>query len=232
MSADLPTRPSRSDDPGRPPSDRGPVNPVRGPFNSWFLALLDGYVEARLGSIRDALVADLRGADEIVEIGPGNGPLFRRLRPGTRVHAIEPNPAFHRRLRASAREHGVDLVLHTRGAETIDLPDDHVDAVVCTWVLCTVEDPARVLAEVARILRPGGRFAFNEHVVAPAGSAVRVTQRAVQQPWAWLFEGCRTDRDTAALLRAAPFVDVAATEVRVPTSFVPIRTQIAGVATV
>jgi SAM-dependent methyltransferase len=169
------TSPAHSDAaaPGGPPTAD---NPLRGRFNSWLLQAYNGTIERETGPLRDEIVAAAGGAGEVVEIGPGNGPLFGRLRAGTRLHAIEPNRHFHDRLRASADHAGIDLVLHEGGAEAIDLPDASVDAVLGTWVLCTVGDPQQVLTEIRRVLRPGGRFAFIEHIVGPEGSAVRRVQ--------------------------------------------------------
>ncbi|MGB3827722.1 MAG: class I SAM-dependent methyltransferase [Ornithinimicrobium sp.] len=147
------------------------ANPPRGRFNSWFLNLLDGYVDTRTSRMRDEICNAGEDAKEVVEIGPGNGPLFHRLSAGTRVHAIEPDPYFHERLKASARRHGIELCLHQCGAQEMDLSDDSVDAIIGTWVLCTVTDPQRVLSEVARVLRPGGQFAFYEHVAAPPAAS-------------------------------------------------------------
>jgi SAM-dependent methyltransferase len=190
--------------------------------------LLGGHFERRLGDVRHELLSGLDG--EIAEIGAGNGPTFRHLRPGTVVHAIEPNPYFHRRLVAEAQRRGIELVLHPVGAEQIDLPDGSVDAVISSLVLCTVADPAAVLASVRRILRPGGRFVFLEHVGARPGTAVRRVQEAVARPWGWVFEGCHTDRDTAQAIRAAGFASVDVRDIRMDTVVVPIRTQIAGTA--
>jgi SAM-dependent methyltransferase len=211
-----------------PPAAHGIGNPVRGRFNSWFLDLLDEYVERRLGDVRRELLGGLDGV--VAEIGAGNGPTFRHLRRGIVVHAIEPNPYFHRRLAAEAGRRGIDLVVHPVSAERIDLPDGSVDAVISSLVLCTVADPAAVLAEVRRILRPGGRFVFLEHVAARPGSAVRLVQKALARPWRWAFEGCHTDRDTARAVGAAGFASVDVRDVRIQTVFVPIRTQIAGTA--
>jgi SAM-dependent methyltransferase len=202
-------------------------HPVRGRFNSAFLAMMDGYIDRRLHEPRQRL-AELRGV--VVDLGAGNGPVLRYLKPGTAVHAIEPNPYFHRRLAENAAAADVELTIHQVPGEAIDLPDASVDAVVCTWVLCTVGDPAAVLREVRRILRPGGQFVFIEHVAAPAGFVRRV-QRLVRRPWRWAFEGCHTDRNTAATIRAAGFTSVEVEEFRIRTAFVPVRTQIAGVAT-
>ena len=202
------------------------VHPVRGRLNSAFFALMDRYIDGRLRESRQRF-AQLDGV--VVDIGAGNGPTLRYLRPGTTVHAIEPNPYFHRRLRRSAEAAGLDLTIHAVPGDATDLPDASADAVLCSWVLCTVPDPAAVLREVRRILRPGGQFAFIEHVAAPAGP-VRAAQQLVRRPWHWVFEGCHTDRDTAAAIRAAGFTSVNVTEFRFRSAFVPVRTQIAGVA--
>jgi SAM-dependent methyltransferase len=202
-------------------------NPVRGRLNSAFFALMGGYINQRLAGHKRQIFAGIGGV--VAEIGAGNGPNLRYLPPKTTVHAIEPNPYFHRRLERTATAHGIDLRIHPVPGEAIDLADASVDAVVCTWVLCTVHDPAQVLQEIHRILRPGGRLAFIEHVSAPPGTVRRV-QRLVRRPWRWAFEGCHTDRDTGAAIRAAGFSSVKVTEFRFRSSFVPVRTQIAGVA--
>jgi ubiquinone/menaquinone biosynthesis C-methylase UbiE len=205
-------------------------NRVRGPFNSWILGVLEGHFHRRLGPTRQEVLSQVAG--EVLEIGAGNGPTLRYLPASVaRLHAVEPNRHFHDRLRRAATEHGFDLVLHDTPGETLDLPDASMDAAIVSWVLCTVAEPDRVLGEVRRVLRPGGRFVFIEHVHAPEGSAVRAVQHAVARPWRWLFEGCHTTRDTAAAIHRAGFRSVEIEPVRVATPFVPIRTQIAGIAT-
>lgn len=203
-------------------------NPVRGPFNSWFLGLLEGYIERRQSGLRAGLFGSARGV--VADIGAGNGPTFRHLPANTTVHAIEPNPHFHHRLHRTAEQHGLDLHLHPTSGEAIDLPDGSVDTVLTSWVLCTVPDPARVVAEIRRILRPGGRYLFLEHVAAPPRSGVGLVQRAVRRPWRWTFEGCDVTRDTATTVRQAGFSSVRVDATPMPTAFVPIRPQIAGVA--
>ena len=123
------------------------------PLNALFFTVFDGYLNRLLSSRKSKLFADL--PDEVVELGAGVGANFRYLKPGTAVTAIEPNPHMHNGLRKRAGRFGIDLRIVASGAEAIDLPDDSVDAVICTLVLCTVDKPERVLAEVNRILRPG-----------------------------------------------------------------------------
>ena len=116
-------------------------------------------------------------------------------RPARSLIAIEPNPYMHARLRRAARRSGVELEIRSVVGERIDLPDASAEAVISSLVLCTVSDPAAVLAEIRRILRPGGRFSFAEHVAAKPRTPTRWSQRILRRPWAWVFEGCSCERD-------------------------------------
>jgi len=145
--------------------------------------------------------------------------------------AYEPNPYMHDRLRASAKAHGLDVELRAVSAERLDFEDDAVDAAVCTLVLCTVPDPARMIGEVRRVLKPGGRFFFIEHVAAESGTLLRRMQDLLFGPWRYIFEGCHTNRETGTLLEEAGFSHVEIERFRakkMPPVIVP---QIAGVAT-
>ena len=216
-----------------PPSP-GPVldyraHPVRGPLNALFFTGLDGYADSLLRPHKQALFHDLPST--VVELGPGVGANLRYLPAGTRLIAVEPNPAMHAPLRARAARAGIELDLHPTVAERIDLPDDSVDAVISSLVLCTVPDPAGAVAEVLRILRPGGRYAFLEHVAAPDGTPLRRLQRAVRGPWSWFFEGCSCERDLRSVIEAAGFDRTEITAHRMRGPFLPAAPQISGVAT-
>ena len=203
-------------------------NPIRGRLNAWFFRLLDGYIDGLLGDRKRSLFAG--HPDEIVEIGPGVGANFRYLAPGTRVIALEPNPQMHGALRATAARHGLSVDLVERSADATGLPDNCVDWVVSTLVLCTVTDPAATLSEIRRILRPGGRFVFVEHVAASPGSWLRRIQELVRRPWQWFFEGCHTHRDTLFEIRRAGFSNVRVEHKTLMSPFVPVNSQISGVA--
>lgn len=200
------------------------ANPVRGRINGWFFSILDEKMDAMLGDAKSALFADL--PDTVVELGAGAGANVRYLRGGTKLVAVEPNPFMHEPLARRARAHGVELEIVVAGAEQMPFPDASVDAVISSLVLCSVKDVDAVLAEVRRVLRPGGRFICIEHVAAPASSRVGRIQRAVFGPWRWFFEGCHTHRDLEVDIRAAGFTDVEVTRVERDTIFVPIRPQI------
>ena len=214
----------------------GPATPetfrthrVRGRLNALFFRVLDRYLDRLLRPHKRAVFADL--PPTVVELGPGVGANLRYLPAGTRLIAVEPNPAMHPRLRLRAARAQVDLELHDALAEHLDLPDASVDAVISSLVLCTVADPAGAVAEVHRVLRPGGRYAFLEHVAAAEGTPLRRLQRAVRRPWGWMFEGCSCERDLRAVIEAAGFAHTAIADQRVHGPFLPANSQIVGVAT-
>jgi ubiquinone/menaquinone biosynthesis C-methylase UbiE len=200
-------------------------------FNAWFFSTFDRYINVVARRHKQAAFAGI-DSDVVVELGAGVGANLGYLPAATRLIAIEPSLQMHERLLARAEQAGVDLELITQGAEALPLQDAAYDEVICSLALCTVADPDRVLAEVRRILRPGGRFRFVEHVAAPAWSPRRWLQGALRRPWKWLFEGCTLDRDTASRIRAAGFAAVELRRERLHRSlFVPVNTTIWGVAT-
>lgn len=202
-------------------------NPIRGRLNAWFFAALDGYMDRKYSAIKRGLLASAPSV--VVELGPGSGANLRYLPAGTRLIAIEPNRQMHDVLRRRAKQRGIDLDLRGLAGENLDLPSASVDFVFSSLVLCSVDRQDQVLAEVRRVLRPGGRFACVEHVAAPAGSGIRRFQRMIRRPWKWVFEGCDLCRDTASALRSAGFAQVDVRPLVLPTIFVPIRHQIAAV---
>jgi len=202
-------------------------HPVRSRLNAWLFGLLDGYQHRKLGAVKREAFGGLPRT--VLEIGAGTGANLRYLGTGTRVIAIEPNRYMHPHLRAAARRWGMHLDLRDGTAERLPLPDASVSAVVSSMVLCTVRDPAAVLAEVKRVLRPGGRLWCVEHVRAPEGTGLAALQRIVERPWRWFFEGCEC-RDVAGLLAAAGFASVEVEPFTIPTLFLPVRTAISAVA--
>jgi SAM-dependent methyltransferase len=203
-------------------------HPIRSRINAWFFRAMDGYVHRKYRHVKRELFGGLPRT--ILELGAGDGANFRYLAPGTHVIAVEPNVHMHASLRAAAARHRVTVDVRATVAERLPVPDATVDAVISSLVLCTVADPARALAEVRRVLRPGGRFWCIEHVAAPEGSGIARVQRLVKRPWRWFFEGCDTHRDVAGLLRGAGFAALEITPFTLRTAFLPIRPQITAVA--
>ena len=203
-------------------------HPARGRFNSAFFWFMGGYINWHMSKFKATAFADL--PPTVVELGSGVGANLRYLPVGARLIAIEPNPYMHTRLRRAARARGVEVEIRSVVAERIDLPDASADAVISSLVLCSVRDPEAVLAEVRRILRPGGRFSFAEHVAARRGTPTRWAQRILRRPWAWVFEGCSCERDLASVIRSAGFTSVDLSHHRIHSPFLPFNTHIAGSA--
>lgn len=187
-----------------------------------------GLINWHMRTGKSTAFADL--PTDVVELGAGAGANLRYLPDGAQLIAIEPNPYTHERLRRGARRRGVQLEIKSTVGEQIDLPDDSVDAVISSLVLCTVRDPGAVLREIRRILRAGGRFSFAEHVAAKPHTPTRLSQRVLRRPWAWIFEGCSCERDLASLIASAGFASLKVTNYRIHSAFLPFNTHIAGTA--
>jgi SAM-dependent methyltransferase len=152
---------------------------------------------------RDEVTAGLAG--RVVEIGFGSGLNVEHYPPEVdRVLAVEP-AAVARRL-AAERIASVGMTVELAGVDgrSIPLDDASCDAALSTFTLCTVPDPARVLSELRRVLRPGGRFHFLEHGLSPDSSVVRWQRRF--DPWQRrLADGCHLTRDALGLVGDAGF---------------------------
>lgn len=217
--------------PPAPASTTAFHNGRRGRWNAWFFATFDRYINLIFRHHKRRAFTGMTGHD-VLELGPGVGANFAFVPRGSRVLAVEPNRAMHPALAARAAERGVDLEIVECRAEQLPLPDESVDEVICSLVLCTVDDPARVLTEAHRVLRPGGSFRFVEHVAAHPASPRRWLQWTVARPWAWVFEGCELCRDTGAVIEDAGFFSTEIVRHRLAQSvFVPVNTAISGVAT-
>lgn len=184
---------------------------------------------ACLRSWRRELLAGLKG--DVLEIGAGTGANLDCYPPGLRSLTLsEPQAAMRARLsaRVGART-GLPPTVLPHAAEALPLPDASVDAVVCTLVLCSVPDPAATLAAVRRVLRPGGRLLFLEHVAAD-DPATLAWQRRLQPAWGWVAGGCQLARHTEGALGEAGFAVEAIT--REPMRQAPffVRPAIRGVA--
>lgn len=199
-------------------------------FNAWFFTAFAGVLNHCTRPHKAGAFADLQPGT-ILEVGAGTGANLGHVPPGSRLYALEPSRRMHARLQQRAVAAGVELTLLPTGAEEIPLPDASVDEVICSLVLCTVRDPDAVLREVRRVLRPGGRFRFVEHVAA-TGRLRAAVQRAIRRPWGWIFEGCDPHRHTTERIREAGFAEVRLETRKLRHSvFWPVNTAAWGVAT-
>lgn len=154
--------------------------------------------------LRERAVEGLRGT--VLEIGFGSGLNIPVYPPEVeRVHAVDP-AVVGRKLaakRIAASNVPIDFV--GLDGQQIPLPDASCDTALSTYTLCTIADPARALAEVFRILKPGGTFHFVEHGLAPDDDVVR-KQHKYEPLNKRLAGGCHLTREHWALLEAAGFV--------------------------
>ena len=130
--------------------------------------------ELHMRAVKDELFGNLskfhdpRGT--LVEIGMGTGPNMRYYE-GLNVVGVEPNEESHVYAYENATKAGVKSLECVKGfGEALPLPDASVDTVVSTLVMCTVDDIEATLAEVRRVLKPGGAYIFLDHVAAPQGT--------------------------------------------------------------
>jgi SAM-dependent methyltransferase len=156
-----------------------------------------------LREVRKDLVAQSKG--RVVELGAGTGlNLIHYPEDVSELLLTEPDPHMTAKLRKRAAMLSLDARVVQASAEELPFDDASVDTVVSTLVLCTVPNPHQALAEVARVLRPGGSFLFAEHVRSASPRAARWQDR-VNTPWSWYACGCQCNRDTISALRATPF---------------------------
>lgn len=173
---------------------------------AWLMERVSGRYERFVAARKRELLGGLGGT--VVEIGAGTGPNARFYGERVRWIAVEPNPYMHAALGESAREAGRPVAIVRARAESLPMAEGSVDAVVSTLVLCSVGDAGRAIAEARRVLKPGGRLIFVEHVAAAEGSAVRRRQRLLGPLWKRAAGGCRLSQETGRLIQSAGFGQV------------------------
>jgi len=154
---------------------------------------------------RAELLGGLTG--RVLEVGAGTG-LNVAYYPRALARLVLSEPDRHMRSKLAQRaraEHWERAEILDAGLERLSLPDDEFDAVVGTLVLCSVPRLGQALAEIRRVLRPGGRFVFLEHVAAEDRSRRLKWQRRLEPVWRRLAGNCHLSRRTAAAIEAAGF---------------------------
>ncbi|MFJ2239914.1 class I SAM-dependent methyltransferase [Streptomyces sp. NPDC087859] len=187
-------------------SGKLPRDPVHHPLFARCYARVSVAAETRVGmaGVRQRLLAGVSG--RVIEIGAGNGLNFAHYpRTVSEVVAIEPERTLRRLAVDAALRSGVPVDVVPGAAEALPVKSEAFDAVVVSLVLCSVRDLPRALAEIRRVLRPGGAVRFFEHGRG-GGQAMRLTQRALDRTvWPPLSGGCHLSRDPIAALREAGF---------------------------
>jgi ubiquinone/menaquinone biosynthesis C-methylase UbiE len=158
----------------------------------------------RLGMARHRrdLLAHAEG--RVLEIGAGTGLNLRHYRDSIESLALtEPVEPMARALERRVERLGRPARVHRATAEALPFADDSFDTVVSTLVLCTVADQALAVSEIARVLRPGGRLLFVEHLRSETELWGRWQDR-LERPWAGFAGGCRCNRRTLELIAHSP----------------------------
>ena len=175
------------------------------PVFAWLYARVAPRVEAKEGTRerRIALLSHAHG--RVVEVGAGTGlNLPHYPEAVTEVLATEPDPHMFRRLARALPEASVLVRLQRATADALPVGDGWADTVVSTLVLCSVPDPAAVLAEARRVLRPGGSFLCYEHIRAQDAGLARWQDR-LERPWGAFAGGCHPNRDTVGAMERTGF---------------------------
>uniref|UniRef100_A0A3Q1ANM5 Methyltransferase type 11 domain-containing protein n=2 Tax=Amphiprion ocellaris TaxID=80972 RepID=A0A3Q1ANM5_AMPOC len=158
----------------------------------------------------------------LLEIGCGSGTNFQYYPPGCKVICTDPNPHFEKYLSKTMADNdhlSYERFVVATGEDLGSVGHESVDVVVCTLVLCSVNDIPQTLREVHRILRPGGAFYFMEHVVADPSTWSYFFQHVLQPLWYYFGDGCEVIRETWKHLEAAGFSDLKLRHIQAPLVF-------------
>jgi ubiquinone/menaquinone biosynthesis C-methylase UbiE len=157
-----------------------------------------GMRHKQLAGLRGRVVAEARG--QVLEVGIGSGrnlPFYRR--DVERVLGVDPSEELLAMARPRTAWTHFPVQLRQAAAEDLPLDDRAIDTVVMTWTLCSVAEPTRVLAEIRRVLRPGGSLLFVEHGRAPEPRLQRWQDRLTPL-WRRVAGGCHLNRPIDQLI--------------------------------
>lgn len=200
-------------------------------FARFYTHVLARKEPAELRAFRDELLAGLAG--RVVEVGAGSGANFPHYPSAvTEVVAVEPEDYLREQAQATAPGAPVRVTVLDGVADALPLEDASCDAAVACLVLCTVPNQATALAELRRVLKPGGELRFLEHVRGDTPRMARAQRFVDRTFWPHAFGGCHTARETVAAIEAAGFALERHRGLRPRSlpSFLPIHPQALGVA--
>jgi len=213
------------------PISRGSGEAVKHPFFARVYERVAAMSERRGGAQhRQKLLAGLSG--RVIEVGAGSGANFAHY-PATvsEVVAIEPESYLRERAQHAAVNAPVPVTVIDRDADHLPGEPGSFDAGIAALVLCTVPDQHRALAELFRVVRPGGELRFYEHVIAHEKWESRFQRLADATFWPHVAGGCHLARDTTSAIERAGFVIERCERFAFsPASFLPPDAHILGTA--
>jgi len=196
-------------------------------FSALYDAGFKASEEAGLREMRRELLTGAGG--RVVELGAGTGANLE-LYPDSisGLVLVEPDPHMTKRLREKLGASARQAEIAEAPAERLPFADASFDTAVVTLVLCTVPDPRAAIAELARVLKPGGRLLFIEHVRGEPGLAR--WQDRLERPWRFLGDGCHCNRDTLTTIEASAFEPSAVEHGKLPKALPLVEPLIRGSA--
>ena len=198
--------------PSRPAAE---VDRPRRVFSRFYARISRRLESEGMDVLRAELLAGLAG--EVVEVGAGNGLNFAHYPAAvTRVVAVEPEPYLRGLAERTARTTRTEVTVVPGTADRLPLPDACVDAAVLCLVMCSLDYRRAALAELARVLRPGGTVHFLEHTFAETPGLLRVQRWADATVWPLLTGGCHTSRDPAGAITEGGFEITSCRRLRFP----------------
>jgi ubiquinone/menaquinone biosynthesis C-methylase UbiE len=197
-------------------------------FAAMYDRSLKGTEDAGLREMRRETLTAAQG--RTIDLGAGTGANLA-LYPDavTELVLAEPDPHMAKQLRQKLAESDRAAELIVAPAERLPFEDSSFDTAVFTLVLCTVPDPTAALAETARVLKPGGKLLFVEHVRAEEPGLARWQDR-LEKPWRFLGDGCHCNRDTVASIEASPLTIESVERGRLPKAPPLVRPLVRGAA--
>src|SRR5215471_13571621 len=187
--------------------------------------ITSGAERAGISEDRRGLLAQAAGAT--IEIGAGTGANLAHFPPAvTRLCLVEPDRSMRKRLQRRASGRHVEIV--DAPAEALPFPDGSFETAVVTFALCSVADPDGALAEIARVLRPGGRLLFLEHV---RDTDPKIARKQDHPVFLYSWIGCHPNRDTLTAISRPPFKVTTVRHGEVPKAPQVERPMIVGTAT-
>ena len=155
-----------------------------------------------LKKIRKEVLKDANGT--VLELGVGPGYNLAIYRGISKPYALEPSEELLKIAKSRANNLTFPVTFLNSGAEKIQLPDNSIDTVVSTWTLCSVKDLKQVLTEIARVLKPEGRFIFVDHGASPK-TYLKVIQTLFTSVSKYFTGNCHCDRRIEDMIKEAGF---------------------------
>ncbi len=179
---------------------------------------------------RQSLLASASG--QVLEVGAGTGAnLVFYTGKVKQLILSEPDDAMRAQLNKKISQSPLqNIVLTQHKAERLDFPDNHLDSIVSTLVCCSVKDLHGALSEINRVLKPGGRYLFMEHVAANDGTRCRRWQNRLNPFWKRIAGNCHLNRDIESAIKLVGFKIIEIQREHMSTSFAFVRPTIRGLA--